>query len=283
MIHSLKPLSLCRTLVLASLGLLGACAHPGPDVVAVTGGAGSGGGGTVITFALADLEGDWVGKLLPDDAVRPENNFYLRIAGGSVTEAANSLGHEWTSVDSTRTLEFSDAGAMLSVLESTIYSNSMSMDAQMDDAMTMLTGTYSHLIADGSLITGSFTLMRSSGVGHFDVSLFGGDWEGFGVNLVGKKRILSFGVAEDGSVESGVMTHPVTMLDDHTYSLGAGSFTFADDAIGRLDDVVLAGDDGSFLTFTYLLIDEEGTLVGGPAFDTLYSAGLVELVRPAAE
>lgn len=283
MIHTLKPLSLCRTLVLVSLGFLGACAHPGPDVIAVTGGAGSGGGGTVITFALADLEGDWVGKLLPDVVLRPESNFYLRIAGGSVTEAANSLGHEWTAVGSTRTLDFSDTGAMASVLESTVFTNSMSLDAQMDDAMTMLTGTYSQLLADGSLITGSFTLMRSSGAGHFDVSILGGDWNGFGTNLTGKKRILTFAIAADGSVESGVMTHPLTMVDDHTYSPGAGSFAFADDSIGRLDDVVFAGDDGSILTFTYLLVDEEGTLVGGPAFDTLYSGGLVELLRPAAE
>lgn len=283
MIHSLNPLPLCRTIVLVSLGLLGACAHPGPDVVAITGGAGSGGGGTVITFAIADLDGDWVGKLLPNDVVRPESNFYLRIAGGAVTEAANSLGHEWTAVDSTRSLDFSEVGAMASVLESTVYSNSMSLDAQMDDAMTMLTGTYSHLLADGSLVTGSFTLMRSSGAGHFNVSILGGDWAGHGSNLTGKKRTLTFAIADDGSVESGVMTHPLTLVDDHTYSLGAGSFAFADDSIGRLDDVVFAGDDGSILTFTYLLVDEDGTLLAGPAFDTLYSAGLVELLRPAAE
>ncbi|MHC4380105.1 MAG: hypothetical protein ACYSU1_03315 [Planctomycetota bacterium] len=246
MIHSLKPLPLGRAFVLASLGFLGACAHPGPDVVAITGGAGSGGGGgTVITFALADLDGDWVGKLLPDETLRAENNFYLRITGGDITEAANSLGHEWTSLDSTQSLEFSETGVFAGVIESTLYSNSLSMDAQMDDAMSMLTGSYSHLIADGSLITGSFTLMRSSGAGHFDVALMAGDWDGFGTNPTGKRRLLSFSMAADGSVESGVMTHPVTLVDDHTYSPGAGTFAFADDAIGRLDDVVLASRIGA--------------------------------------
>jgi hypothetical protein len=56
-------------------------------------------------------------------------------------------------------------------------------------------------------------------------------------------------------------------------------FTFFDSAIGRLDIVTLYGTDGSDLTFSYLLINDTGTLMSGPGEDSQLGVGHVELSR----
>lgn len=271
---------LARSLALLAVASFAACAHPGPQNIASTGGAGTGGGGTTPTvFALSDMDGDWVGKLLPDNLARPERNFYMRVSAGAVDEAADSLGNQWMAVDSVRSLDFNVEGVLQSILESNIHTNKMVIDAQMDDAMTTLTGTFSHLQIDGALIDGSFTLVRSSGSGHFQATLIAGLWDGFGANERAKRRDFTATLDAGGMVLSGEIRHPATDELIHSYSSGSGTFTYADDAIGRIDNITLLGDDGSTLTFTYLLIDEEGSLMGGPGFDSQMGAGVAELVR----
>lgn len=271
---------LARSLALLVVASFAACAHPGPQSIAATGGAGTGGGGTTPTvFALSDMDGDWVGKLLPDNLARPERNFYMRVSAGAVDEAADSLGNQWMALDSVRSLEFSVEGIMQSILESSIHTNKMVIDAQMDESMSTLTGTFSHLAIDGALIEGSFTLVRSTGSGHFPATLIEGLWDGFGANERAKRRTFTATLDTVGMVLSGEIRHPGTDELIHSYSSGAGTFTYADDAIGRIDNITLMGDDGSTLTFTYLLIDEEGSLMGGPGFDSQMGAGVAELIR----
>ena len=109
--------TMVRSLLLLSMFGLAACAHPGPDTLSATTGPGTGGGGgTAITFDLSDLEGDWVGQLISTNLARPDRNFYIRIAAGEVTEAADSLGNEWKGADSSRTLEFSEVGVLQTVI-----------------------------------------------------------------------------------------------------------------------------------------------------------------------
>lgn len=271
---------LARSLALLALAAFTACAHPGPQNIAATGGAGTGGGGTTPTvFALSDMDGDWVGKLVPDNLARPDRNFYLRVSAGAVDEAADSLGNQWMTLDSARSMTFTVDGILQSVLESNIHTNNLVLDAQMDEAMTTLTGTFSHLQIDGALVDGTFTLVRSTGSGHFPSTLIEGLWDGFGANERAKRRNFMATLDAAGMVLSGEIRHPATDELIHSYSSGSGTFTYSDDAIGRIDNVTLAGDDGSTLTFTYLLVDEEGSLMGGPGFDSQMGAGVAELVR----
>jgi len=273
--------TLGRNLLLLSMFSLAACAHPGPDLISATAGSGTGGGTTTITFNLSDLDGDWVGQLIPDNLARPERNFYMRLAVGAVTEAADSLGNEWKGADSVRTLDFSETGLMQTIMESNIFTNNLVLDAQMDDAMSTLTGTFSHLDTDGALIEGSFLLVRSVGAGHFPDALIEGVWDGFGANALAKRRSFTADLDAAGMVLSGEIRRPDNNALIHTYSSGSGTFTYSDSAIGRIDDVVLTADDGSVLTFVYLLIDEGGSLLGGPGFDSRLGPGVVELNRLA--
>lgn len=279
--HLTSRFPLKKGLLVLLLAPFAACAHPGPQNIAATGGAGTGGGGgvTPVVFALSDMDGDWVGQLLPDNLARPERNFYMRVSAGAVDEAADSLGNQWMAVDSARSLEFSVEGVLQSILESNIQTNQMVIDAQMDDSLTTLTGTFSHLQVDGALVDGTFTLVRSSGAGHFPATLIEGTWDGFGANERSKRRTFTATLDAAGMLISGEIRHPATDELIHSYSSGSGTFTYSDDAIGRLDNVVVAGDDGSTVTFSYLLIDEEGSLMGGPGFDSQMGFGVVELVR----
>ena len=275
-----------RNLLLLSMFALAACAHPGPDAISSTAGPGTGGtggtgGGSTITFDLSNLEGDWVGQLIPDNLARPERNFYVRIAAGAVTEAADSLGNEWKGANSARTLDFSETGVMQSIMEANLSNNNMVLDAQMDDALSTLTGTFSHLATDGALIEGTFVLVHSIGSGHFPDSLIAGVWDGFGANEMAKRRTFTADLDANGTVLSGEIRRPDNDELIHTYGAGSGVFAYSDSAIGRIDDVVILSDDGSTLTFVYLLIDEEGSLLGGPGFDSRLGNGVVELHRAA--
>ena len=273
-----------RNLLLLSMFALAACAHPGPDLISATTGPGTGGGaggGTAITFDLSNLEGDWVGQLIPTNLARPERNFYIRIAAGAVTEAADSLGNEWKGADSVRTLEFSEAGILQTIMESNIFTNNLVLDAQMDDAMSTLTGTFSHLATDGALIEGTFVMVHSIGSGHFPDTLITGVWDGFGANEMAKRRNFTATLDTDGTVLTGEIRRPDNDDLIHSYSAGSGVFAYSDSAIGRIDDVIVLGDDGSVLTFIYLLVDEEGSLLGGPGFDSQLGTGVVELNRAA--
>jgi hypothetical protein len=257
------------------LGLL-ACAHPAPS--AVTGSGAVGGGATPpVTFGLDDLEGAWYGKLVPDSLARPERNYYVKIAAGDAVEAADSLGNQWLVADSGRSLDFTAEGALSLSLSSLIESNDLVLTAQMDDAMTTLAGTFSYLAPDGSVTDGTMTLVRSGGAGEFAPAVLEGAWTGFGTNDRGKRRSMEIDLAADGGVASGRIFHPLTLEEVHLYSAGSGTFAFSDDTVGRLDDVVVLADGGDVLTFDWLLVDAEGTLMGGPGFDTLLGVGVVTL------
>lgn len=226
---------------------------------------------------MTDLDGDWYGKLNPTSLAQAKRNFYVKILAGVVTEAADSLGNEWLSADSNHSLDFTTSGVLNLSISSIVQENEMILNAQMDDAMTLLTGSFSALAPAGALTEGSFTLQRSGGANEFTLANLAGEWTGYGTNDFGKRRTLDLSLASDGSVNSAQVIHPVVLTPIHVYSAGAGTFSFGDDSVGRLDNVVMVADDGSITTFHYLLVAQDGSLMGGPGFDTLMGRGVVTL------
>ncbi|MCP4092533.1 MAG: hypothetical protein GY747_03705 [Planctomycetes bacterium] len=278
-----------RSLAVLLLGGFVACSHPGPGVANITGGAT--GGGTVdpppIVFSLDDMEGDWFGQLTPDSLARDVRNFYFTVVGGQIVESADSLGNQWTSIDTT-SLDFNVDGVMAANIESVLVTNNLVLTAQMNDALSTLTGEFSHLNAADILIEGSFVLKRSMGAGQFSADLMDGVWKGTGANSRGKRRFIELTLDVAGAVLSGQMIRPHDSFVQHTYSASAANvFTLTNDSVGRMDNVQINADDGSVLFFTYALIDEDGTLIGGPGFDSLLGSGVAGLSKvdpaPAAE
>ncbi len=245
-----------------------------------------GGGGTVpppggdagSTFAIQDLEGDWVGQLTPDAAnVR---NFYLRFQNATLVSAAESGGLDWTALDSDRDFQFTADGRLAATMALQLGSGSMSLSGQMDESRAVLTGTFRLTDADGQRISGSFSLVRSSGPDMYVQAQLEGPWDGLGRNGLGKFRFLSLVLDADGLVSSGTMLHPETEVLIRTYSAAAGAFSFSDTAVGRLDDVVITADSGETITFDFLLLDPDATLLAGPGVESALGAGIAELVRP---
>lgn len=258
------------------LSALAACAHPAPSATVASPGTGGGGSATV-TFSLTDLDGSWYGKLEPTSLARAQRNFYIKISGGVVTEAADSLGNQWLSADSNHTLDFSSTGALNTSMASIVEQNEMILNAQMDDAMTLLSGDFSALAPSDVLTEGSFTLQRSGGVGEFTAANLEGDWSGYGTNSNGRRRNLNVSIANDGTITFGEVVRPLTLAQIHVYSAGSGTFALTDDTVGRLDNVVMFADGGDVTTLEYLLISQDGSLLGGPGFDTLMGRGVVTL------
>jgi len=272
-IYSHTPLRIGGVALL--LSALAACAHPAPS--ASVSSPVTGGPPITVTFSLTDLDGSWYGKLEPTSLARAQRNFYIKISGGVVTEAADSLGNQWLSADSNHTLDFSSTGALNTSMASIVEQNEMILNAQMDDAMTLLTGDFSALAPSDVLTEGSFTLQRSGGAGEFSAANLEGDWSGHGTNLNGRRRSLNVSIAADGMIIVGEVLRPLTLAQIHVYSPGSATFALTDDTVGRLDNVVMLADGGDVTTLEYLLVSQDGSLLGGPGFDTLMGRGVVTL------
>ena len=268
-----------RCLTVLLLGAFVACSHPGSDAASITGGATGGTEPPPIVFTLDDMEGDWFGQLIPDSVARDVRNYYFTVIGGQIVESADSSGNQWTSIDNI-SLDFTVDGAMAANIESVLVTNNMVLTAQMDDSLSTLTGEFSHLNADGILVEGSFVLKRSTGAGQFNANVLEGAWKGNGINNRGKRRFIDLTLDVAGAVLSGQMVRPIDGFVHHTYSAGPGNtFAYTNDSVGRLDNVQITADDGSILFFTYALIDESGTLMGGPGFDSLMGSGAAALSK----
>lgn len=268
-----------RCFSILALGTFAACSHPGPDVANISGGASGSVEEPPITFALADLEGDWFGQLIPDSVARDTRNFYFSVVGGQLIESADSFGNQWTSIDIS-SLDITTEGLVSASMSSVLVTNNIVLSAQMDDAMTILTGSFSHLDPSDIVIDGTFVLKRSIGAGQFAAPVLEGSWSGIGVNSMGKRRFIDMVLDAAGAVLSGELIRPFDNLVQHVYSPGPGNvFAFTNDSVGRMDNVQILADDGSILFFTYALIDEDGTLIGGPGFDSLMGSGVGTLTK----
>lgn len=262
----------------ALLLLLAGCAHPGPS--------GTVGGGGIVpppppppppppAFTFDDLMGDWIGQLVPDNAARLTQNAYLRFDSDQLTESADSAGNEWTLTSSDRSFSFSTSGRLEAEMALLIGSSSLSLQAQMDGARAVLTGTYVQVGGDLFPVTGSVTLTRSS-AGAFEVAELAGEWIGTAARPGGSGQDLEFLIDANGAVVQGRMLKR-NGETRRRYNATAGAFSYFDDSIGRMENVVLISDVGQVSTFHYLLMDVDGTLLAGPGTDDALGAGLIRL------
>ncbi|MDA1113132.1 MAG: hypothetical protein O3A95_02390 [Planctomycetota bacterium] len=145
--------------------------------------------------------------------------------------------------------------------------------------MAFISGTYTLSPDEGATTTGTFSVSKSTGPGHFAASLLGGTWIGEAANARSKFRLATLEVDDAGVLVAAEVLHPITAKTVHSYSFGAAKFTLTDDAIGRMNNIVLSADDGSTLTFRYLLINEDGSLMSGPGFDSELGLGFAIISR----
>jgi hypothetical protein len=267
-------LGLKALLLLAGLALTAACSGGSSSSV-----GGGGGTGNDPIYAWEDLTGDWIGQLVPAAGVNRARNVYLRWVDERITEAAESGGSEWTAANSTRAFKFNRYGSLSADLKFTVGSNRLVVQATMDDTYSTITGTFTLTDGVGSKVSGTLTLTRSSGPDQFEQADLDAGWDGLGRNGAGKFRFLKFELDATGAVLNGLMRHPTTEVKIRDYSPGAATFVFTDSSIGRIDNVVMFADQGQTITFGFLLMDLDGTLLAGPGIESDLGAGIAELVR----
>lgn len=275
--------SLSKLTLLFTVGLLASCGGGGLSSTggsAGTGsGAGSGGGGSTLNFSMGDLNGDWTGELIPDNRQLISRNVYVRVANGAVTDSAEGGGGEWDPSSASITLDFTNQGFFDVAAASNTGKGDMSLEGTMNVAMNKINGTVRIQGPNGGIFNGTFELRRSTGPGHFAIDLTKGVWNGQGSNSRDKFRIASIELDSSGVVQTAELVHPITSASVHTYSVGAGTLSLFDDAIGRMNNVVITGDDGSTLTFDFLLVSDDGELITGVGRDSLLGEGRVELTH----
>ncbi|MGB0953830.1 MAG: hypothetical protein ACPG31_11430 [Planctomycetota bacterium] len=278
-----QPSTLTFRLSILLLAVLSfSCSRTALSSGSTGGGAGSGGsgGGTGGSgFTIADLNGDWTGSLLGDQTGDLARNFYLRFVDGLVADSAEGFGSRWSTDNARINVAFDAAGRLRATLRSDLTAGNITLEGQMDDAMVILSGTYTFTADDGTVTAGTWSVTRSTGPGHFAISLLEGLWDGEGVNERSKFRLATLEIDATGLLVEAEVRHPVTDAVVHRYSGGAVQFTLTDDAVGRMDDVLITGNDGSTLRFTYLLVNEDGTLISGPGFDSALGAGFAVIAR----
>ncbi|MDA1260879.1 MAG: hypothetical protein O3A20_09695 [Planctomycetota bacterium] len=267
----------------ASLLSLAACGGSGTATVGggsgSGGGGGGGGGGAGTTYLLSDLEGDWIGQLQPSALGAWVRNVYLRFANGELMEAAESDGGEWTDAAATMGFAFNSKGVLKTDLQADLGSSRLLVSGQMDPALASISGSFTVRSSTGQKVTGSFIVSRSSGVGQFDQDMLTGRWDGLGQGSSGQFRYLKFELDASGTLVDGLLRHPDTAEKIRNYSAGAASFSFFDSSIGRLENVVITADGGHTITFDFLLLDIDGTLLAGPGEESGLGVGIAELMR----
>jgi hypothetical protein len=280
--------TLTRIFLLSSLSFLAACGGGGLTSTGGSVGAGSSdgdGGDTGGTFfAIADLDGDWTGELLPGDPLQGDRNFYLRMLSGALLDSAEGGGGSWDPGTATLDVTFTTDGFLGITLHSPTTGD-LFLEGAMNLARNTINGSF--VLADGTppAIEGTFELRLSGGAGTFTQALLAGEWNGEVLNSADRFRLSLLELGVDGELVQGALTKPSSQAVVHYYrpaeNTGPESiFTFFDSAIGRLDIVTLYGTDGSDLTFTYLLVNDTGTLMSGPGEDSVLGVGHVELSRP---
>ena len=208
---------------------------------------------------------------------------YWRINGDEILfEAANTIGTEWTLADSVTGFTVDTLGNLNVWMEQTGTlpdPDRMELLGALNESGTGCSGDYLLHENDELVSQGTFTAVRSSGPGHFTQDMLEGTWTGIGLKASGKSRDVILILGPDGTVLGGDM-------EDHVFIQGGvntGIYTFSDTAIGRLDDVVMQSTDGSTQTLEFLLLNDQGTILSGPGFDTKFGPGHLFLEKQVSE
>ncbi|KAA3611775.1 MAG: hypothetical protein DWQ01_06740 [Planctomycetota bacterium] len=231
------------------------------------------------TFSHLDLAGDWTGILIPDNPTFQTTNLYLRWDDfAELFEAATGAGDEWMPSNASLFSSMDVAGetaVMLQEAGDDLAALNLAMNLSEDK--NRLTGT-AEIRRYGVLQnTGTVELTRSLGPGHFQVSShLAGSWTGT-VSRNGFQRPVTLNLDELGSVLGG----SAGPRNFDTSGANTGIFTFSNDAVGRLDHIVIHSIDGTTQTVGFWLVDDSGTYMGGPGFDSNLGnrGGLVHLSK----
>jgi hypothetical protein len=282
--HLINGGRLCRSIALFLLALLPSCLDGGDPVGQSSGSVGS--GSTSEGFEQVELEGSWVGLLSPYDTTQPERSTYFKFDSiGRLIESADTDANEWYLETSYFSAQLLDDGTFASSMMAS-YGTRMAQvfTGTMDASRNVLEGSY-ELSKDGfSVQEGTFALTRSL-PGNFNTSVhLAGAWVGPAFNEVRKGVSLSVALDESGSPLSGGITDgPEANWEPiHDFLIDGSNtqaFQFADDAVGRLENVQLLSDDGAVTTFRFLIVSPDGLILGGPGEDSELGHGKVRLAR----
>lgn len=238
-------------------------------------------GGASGGYAQSDLSGSWIGKLTPADPSEQFRLFYFNAAvDGLVSEAADSVGHEWHDVNANIVADLLASGELSMSLSLNLGLKKLQLHGQMTDSMANINGEYQYSNVHGVSVNGAFELHLSEGDDYFTNLDYSGSWSGgFGVGRLHNQRLLTFELDQAGNVVSGTLMNTVTGEEIHHYSAGSGNFSVDNAMNGRIDNFVLVGDDGSFAECDFLLVDINLELIAGIGTDSEVGAAVIEVRR----
>ncbi|MBC8329750.1 MAG: hypothetical protein ISR76_09785 [Planctomycetes bacterium] len=283
---------LLRALLLISLGLTSACAHGGSGLF-----GGILGGGTNTGFKTKDLAGAWTGVLTPippPPASAPPNGsavdpypFYLRAdAAGMPTDGADARGWDWSLGVAFTNAAVNSAGELLIELSSNTGVNALKMFGKLEASKLIHSGTYTiskHLTV---IEQGTYVLTKSTGPGHFSTpAQLEGSWTGIAYRRAnGNFRSMLLDLDSVGTVTGGELTGEHVFIPSGP-NTGLFDFNLGDTEVGRLNNVVIQSGDGSTQTLHFVLVTEDGSMLGGPGTDSVLGSGIVQLdkVVPAGD
>ncbi|MBT4560994.1 MAG: hypothetical protein HOM34_08035 [Planctomycetes bacterium] len=239
-------------------------------------------------YILADLSGAWVGSFTPFSSTEfGERGAYLRLDEfGRLLEVADTEAFEWTTATARLDQSINSDGAFM-ISMSDLDSEKVliqTLTGVMDSTRTVLQGTYTLQTSEDSASGGVFSFIRSYPGAFSNESHLNGRWSGPAFNKLDAQVSMEIELDSMGSVLSGHVRYG----EKRDYGIAHGFLTdssnefavvFTDDEVGRIDDVVLVGTDGSITTFRYLLVSSDGRILGGPGHDSLLGAGQARLSR----
>ncbi len=272
------------SLLLPGLALvaLGSCTHGGASFFGIIGGGASGG----TQFTRSDLAGDWTGVMTPDDPALESYPFYIRAdSAGTPFAGADGLGTDWDLATAQTSAAVDELGNIGIEIDGTGSVNRIQYSGSFAPGALSHSGTYTIYKHSAIVQSGSYQVTRSSGPGHFTIAQhLAGSWSGIAWrHVMTRKRDLLLDLAPDGSVTGG------ELVGEHIFTVNgqnAGIFNFSTgiDSVGRLDNVHMVSDDGSTQDFHFLIVTDDGTLMGGPGVDSVLGDGIVRITKsPPAE
>ncbi len=282
---------LTRALLLVTLGLTTACAHGGSGLLgSLTG------GGTNAAFKTKDLAGAWTGVLtpIPPPTSSPPNGsavdpypFYVRCdSAGMPTDGADARGWDWDLAIASTHAAVNGQGDLLMEMTGSGGVNVMKFFGAMDSSKLIQTGTYTISKHLNVIEEGTYVLTKSGGPGHFSTAAqLEGSWSGIAYRKHnGRFRDFLLDLDSAGSVLGGELVgehvFDTTGLNDNLFD-----FALHDTEVGRMDNVVIQSTDGSTQTLHFMLVTEDGSMIGGPGTDSVLGTGVIQLdkVVPTAD
>jgi hypothetical protein len=275
------------------LGILVLCALPACG--GGGGGASSAGGstGSTNTYSPLDLAGSWIGELTPyensdlpwsngEQRILSRNFFALADGEGAFQRLQDGTDRIWDTVDpeiESRTSNITGKGYFTVGFKRTIGDRAeLVLVGRMNKARNLVNGEYElrmhtqpgQLNQSEAVDAGTFEMTLSSGADHFTDNMFEGDWEGQNYRFDESPSYLKcrLSLNQFGDVTGGGMfdSNDTQLRLFKTDGANDGLFPgFDDSSVGRFDGTILEYQGGRVLEILFLIMDENGSLMTGPA------------------